>query len=389
MLPETRATSFHRDDPPDLQEEAAAPSRKASGQLPSRNLAILRWSVLLAASAGFVFALVHLQSLWSTPDISPTDRLNEMGATLNEAACFFISCLIAWRGAHQAGNLWIALWITVVCWNGLQFGLLPAQHSSRAVHTVAMVATFFLGAGAYIRASQQFPQTITPAVLAASPSICGRVAPLRMVFTALLSRPILVWIVIASATAFDLLSHQKIAIQAVRLTIVTLGIAYFYVSYRSDNDESRRKVLWFLAAAVCALAFDLIGIAVESVLKSAGGSAHLGAIISLTLDSAYRVALVACIAAAVFYAGAISPTLVIRKTLVYGVSVALFLFAFASVEAFVAEHLVDALHVTDHFASALIGGTFGLTFHPVKRWVERLLERFDPKHRLEARAQST
>lgn len=40
---------------------------------------------------------------------------------------------------------------------------------------------------------------------------------------------------------------------------------------------------------------------------------------------------------AAFYARAISPTLVIRKTFVYGVTVALLLFAYATMEAFVGE----------------------------------------------------
>jgi hypothetical protein len=56
-----------------------------------------------------------------------------------------------------------------------------------------------------------------------------------------------------------------------------------------------------------------------------------------------------CIIAAVFYASAISPALVVRKTMVYGVTIASLLFAFASVEAFLAERLVDWLDVTDHF----------------------------------------
>jgi hypothetical protein len=41
------------------------------------------------------------------------------------------------------------------------------------------------------------------------------------------------------------------------------------------------------------------------------------------------VALVICISAAVFYVGAISPALVIRKTVTYGATAALLLFTYA------------------------------------------------------------
>jgi hypothetical protein len=381
MGPETRATSVLRDDSPASSKVAPASTTGLSDAVPNRKLAILRWSILLAALTGLAFALAQMPFLWTNADLSLGDRLNEGGSALTEAAYFFIACLIAWRGAHRAGNLWIALSLTTIYWNGLLIVLLPPQHVPRAVRSVALLLTFFLGAGSYIRASQEFPQTITPADLAESPTLWGRIRPLRMVLTLLLSRPMLVWMAVACATVLNAASSRRTVIEAVRLMIVALGVIYFYVSYRSGNAESRRKVLWFLANAACALMFSLVGIAVRTVLGSSG-SALLRTVISVTLNSASHAAAIACVAAAVFYAGAISPTLVIRKTVVYGVSVALFLFAFASVEAFVAEHLVSALHVTDHFASAVIGGIFGLAFHPLRRRIEMVLEKFHPKHRL-------
>ncbi len=43
-----------------------------------------------------------------------------------------------------------------------------------------------------------------------------------------------------------------------RLTILGLGIAYFYKSYRSGDADVRRKVLWFLAMAIAAAMITII-----------------------------------------------------------------------------------------------------------------------------------
>ena len=97
------------------------------------------------------------------------------------------------------------------------------------------------------------------------------------------------------------------------------------------------------------------------------------------LYSANSFAQVFCICAAVFYAGAISPALVIRKTLVYGATAALLLFVYATVEAYIVNVLVAVIGLNDRFASALLGTVLGLAFHPMKNRVEHLLRRSWPR----------
>jgi len=89
--------------------------------------------------------------------------------------------------------------------------------------------------------------------------------------------------------------------------------------------------------------------------------------------------MVICFAAAVFYAGAITPALIIRKTLVFGATVGLLLFLFAVAEIYIAHMLIHALHVNDSFVSAILGAVFGLAFHPLKHRIEHSLKRFAPK----------
>jgi len=81
----------------------------------------------------------------------------------------------------------------------------------------------------------------------------------------------------------------------------------------------------------------------------------------------------------VFYAGAISSALIVRKTLVFGATVGLLLFLSAVVEIYVAHSLIHALHVSDRFASAVLGAVFGLAFHPLKHRIEHFMQRFAPK----------
>jgi hypothetical protein len=49
------------------------------------------------------------------------------------------------------------------------------------------------------------------------------------------------------------------------------------------------------------------------------------------------------------------------------------------VEIYVAHSLIHALHVSDRFASAVLGAIFGLAFHPLKHRIEHFMKRFAPK----------
>jgi hypothetical protein len=153
---------------------------------------------------------------------------------------------------------------------------------------------------------------------------------------------------------------------------VLIGLLYFYVTYRASDVETRRKVLWFFEAALATLVIGLVVDGVNAVLHGTG-SPTLRVVLSIFINSAKCLAQVICISAAVFYAGAISPALVIRKTFIYGATAALLLFTYAIVEAFLVNLLVDVTSISDRFASALLGTLFGLAFHPIKNRMEHAL----------------
>jgi len=163
-----------------------------------------------------------------------------------------------------------------------------------------------------------------------------------------------------------------------RICILLLGATFFFKSYRTGDAEARRKVLWFLALPI---SMAVVSLAILAARTAMGDNPPevLRLIVSVTLNSLNALAIVGCVAAAVFYAGAISPALVIRKTVVFGLTTALLLFVFATVEVFLHHQIVHFLHVTDTFASSLLGGAFGLTFHPVKHYFEHLLKHYQER----------
>ncbi len=165
------------------------------------------------------------------------------------------------------------------------------------------------------------------------------------------------------------------------MAVTATGILYFYITLRGPDAEARHKVLWFFEAALAAAMITMLAGALDLALGDSM-SADVRAVIQLVFNIVTGLTIVVCFATAVFYAGAISPALIVRKTLVFGATVALLLFLFAVIELYVAHSLIHALHVNDSFASAVLGAIFGLAFHPLKQRIEHFLKRFAPKDKI-------
>jgi hypothetical protein len=273
-------------------------------------------------------------------------------------------------------NVSIALALAFVFSNGAFLTLLEELRVNAAIRAPVAVLTFILGAGFYIRAAQRFPRTLTPDDITSNPTIWGRITPVRVVLIFFLRAPAVWGFAVVAALLTVFVSNPHFG-EATRLVIVLMGLVYFYVMYRSGDVETRRKVLWFLEAALATLVIGLLAEGVNAVMHGTG-SPTLRVVLSVFINSANSLAELICISAAVFYAGAISPALVIRKTFIYGMTAALLLFTFATVEAFLVNLLVDVTSISDRFASALLGTLFGLAFHPIKNRMEHALRRLGP-----------
>jgi hypothetical protein len=333
--------------------------------------------VLVASSAGIIAAVALIALSWPAPAELLMARLLDLATLITCLLILGIALLIAWRAGDHAPNIAIALSLTFIYGSIVVALLFNRLHVMPLIQQIVQVVLLFLASALYIRSSQLFPRKLASVDIASSPTVWGKSPPLRKA-AAFLLHPAAAWIISATATAVILFTGDPRVFLPMWMAITATGIVYFYITLRGTDVEARHKVLWFFEAALAAAITTIAAGALDLTL---GNSITPGAraVIQLIFNIVNGLIMVICFAAAVFYAGAISPALIVRKTLVYSATVALLVFLFAVIEIYIAHSLIHALHVNDRFASAVLGAFFGLAFHPLKHRIEHVLKRFAPK----------
>jgi len=333
--------------------------------------------VLLVSCTGIIAALSVLVLSWAAPTEMLMARISDSATVTMCCLALVIALLIGWRAGDHAPNIVIALSVTFICGGVVVALLLERLNVMPFVRQIVQALLFFLASALYIRSAQLFPRKLTAADIASSPTIWGKSPPLQQA-AAFLLHPAAAWVIAATATVVIVITADIHVFTPMWMAVTATGIVYFYITLRGPDLEAGHKVLWFFEAALAAAITAIFAGAIDLALgESLTHDAH--AVIQLIFNIASGLTMVVCFAAAVFYAGAISPALIVRKTLVYGATVALLLFLFAVIEIYVAHSLIHALHVNDRFASAVLGAIFGLAFHPLKHRIEHFLKRFAPK----------
>jgi hypothetical protein len=345
----------------------------------SPRFAFGRVLVLVASAAGIIAAVALLALSWPAPAGLFMARLSDSASVATCILVLGITLLIAWRAGDHAPNMAIALSLTFIYGSIVVALLFDRLQATPLIRLIVQIPLFFLGSALYIRSSQLFPRKLTAEDIAASPTIWGKSPPLQKAAVFLL-RPEAAWIISAIATAVILFAANAQVLLPMWMAITATGILFFYITLRGSDVEARHKVLWFFEAAIAAAITTIIAGALGLALPNST-TPGVRAVIQLIFNIANGLIMVVCFAAAVFYAGAISPALIVRKTLVYGATVALLLFLAAVVEIYIAHSVIHALHVDDRFASAVLGATFGLAFHPLKQRIEHFMKRFAPKEK--------
>ena len=343
----------------------------------SPRLAFGRVLVLAASSTGIIAALIVLALSWPAPADLFMARFSDSTSTSVCLLVLGIAMLIAWREGNHAPNIAIALSLTFIYGSVVVTLLFDRLQVIPFIRQSVQMLLFFLASALYIRSSQLFPRKLTATDIASSPTIWGKSPPLRQAATFLLL-PAAAWIISATASAVILIVADVRVFVPIWMAITAIGLLYFYITLRGPDVESRHKVLWFFEAALAAALITMFAGAIDLALPHTIGP-EARAVIQQIFSIASGLTMVICFAAAVFYAGAISPALIIRKTLIFSATVALLLFLFAVAEIYIAHMLIHALHVNDSFVSAVLGAIFGLAFHPLKHRIEHLLKRFAPK----------
>jgi len=333
--------------------------------------------VLSASCAGIIAAIIVLALSWPAPSGSLIARISDTASITMCALVLGITLLIAWRAGGHAPNMAIALSLAFIYGSIVVSLLFDRLQVVATTRQFVQLLLFFLASAFYIRSSQLFPRKLSAEDIASSPTIWGKSPPLRQGATFLL-HPAGAWAISATATAAIAVTPGAHVFVPMWMAITATGILFFYITLRGPDIEARHKVLWFFEAALAAAIITMFAGALDLALGDSM-TPDVRAVIQLIFNIATGITMVVCFATAVFYAGAISPALIVRKTLVFGATVGLLLFLFAVVEIYVAHSLIHALHINDRFASAVLGAIFGLAFHPLKQRIEHFLKRFAPK----------
>jgi hypothetical protein len=280
--------------------------------------------------------------------------------------------LIVVKGGNRPANVAMAVAIAVVFSVDTVYQVLfPYCTSSDSLLRVLRMSLFALGSGFYIRATQKFPAPLTVSDVNDSRTIWGRIAVTRSLLSWLL-RPAVAWATVIALTVFGSYAPFDSSHAIARIVLILIGAIYFHMSYSSGDAEARRKVLWFFQGVMVIVILSIISLAFRTVFAQSV-QAEIRDFVSLGLSVLHTLVLLACLSIAIFYAGAISPALVVRKTFVYGTVVAMLVFAFSVLQDVVIDSLVDGFGVSGRFMDAVLGTALGLAFYPITRRVEKVL----------------
>jgi hypothetical protein len=307
------------------------------------------------------------------PLVDVLQQAMQAGSTLIFGA---LALLIVLKAGDKPANVAMALAIAFVfSVDTIYRVLFPFCSDSLSLQHALRTSLFVLGAGFYLRASQMFPRPLVRADISSSPTVWGRVAVARNILALLLPGWI-TWVFVVSVGVLAFVAPFAMSVPLARIALILIGVAYFHISFRSGDPEVRRKVLWFLLAVLAVALLSTIALGIRTTIGPSMGY-EMKATVSLVLSITNTLVLMMCFSAAVFYAGAISPEFVLRKTFVYGATVAVFLFAFSLLQELVVDSLVGNLGVADGLVSAIFATLFGLAFYPVTRRIERLFKHHD------------
>ena len=351
------------------------PKRRSGSDSLTTSSNAARWLVMIVSVVNIVATVVVLWLMWKTTAAAGTSlptRIDDSVAVGTSLLFAVVVFLIAWQGADQPANLMLALAFAFAGSNGIFGTAFEELRANLVIRELVEIPTFILGAGFFIRASQQFPRKLRPADIASRRTIWGRITPVRAVLIFFLYAPA-VWTFIATGEILAELSGNETLIAINWVCIALMGLIYFHIMYRLGDMETRRKVLWLFELTLVTLVLKLLWLSARAVLHDRS-SQTVGVVVSVVLNSARPVAQLFCICMAVFWAGAISPALVIRKTFVYGATAALLIFTYAIFEGFVTNFLSNKIGVSNNFANAVLGAVLALAFHPIKSRMEGRLK---------------
>lgn len=285
--------------------------------------------------------------------------------------------LIAWRAPARRGALMI----------GLAFAAIGANYTCAAEafivggpeigRRVTRLALWVGAAGAMLRAAQLFPKRLSAAHLRRlRPPGAGS---LRRGTDALLR---CLWAP-ASAWGLAVIMYPSIFFTPVPAptwyladtVLVLLALLYLRRQYQSETPRGRRKLTWIISAA----AFSLGGMALSGTAHLlAGAVAFPVHLVVLLITTGTAAGSLVSMGMALFYSGAIDPSLVAERTVVASGAASALMGGIGVLEQVLAEYLEALLGGGTLAYNALLGGIVALAFRALWTGFRRLASRYLP-----------
>lgn len=364
-----------------------------------------RGFVCLLAAMALAFAGVALANL--ALQLRAADSAGARGVLvavllltlLSGPAAAALSLALAWRSWHRDDARALATFLALAAFVLAGDGLWWLMRLSGAPEWLASAASLLVpvcllaGMAAMLRFSCTFPRPLSPAEPGpdgGTPWRAGWAAAQRWSTDAAAVRRAAAWTVgllivlpesvriAAEAWGRPLprLPMVKYAVLGLLLAAMAVSALNLRAGHRSADAEGRRRIFWVLEGFLLGTAIAALASALKLMQDATGYVPPVEFWYPLAMMMAFT-ALLACLAVAMFYAGAVDPELAVRRTAVAGLVGLAMVVMFATLEQALQGWLGERLGLGDRAGGILTGVTVGLAFEPLRArtagFVERLL----------------
>ncbi|HET7321741.1 MAG TPA: hypothetical protein VFI96_04530 [Longimicrobiaceae bacterium] len=349
-------------------------------------------SVLVGSLALYGYYLRVAVWPWRHADVTVSTVALLGSETLVVIAAAVLSACLAWLAADRADARALALFLALLCYCATGDAGWVLRQRVEMPTVVNLVIDYSFGVANFaalamlLRFSVLFPRPLAqsgirahgalrlargwlaaPSHLAAAcalPAVLIVVVPLVLV-------PLLRGILglqVEPSTIF------KIILVAVVVFVLAAASMNLWTSFVTADPLGRRRVVWVLEGVLAAAVIIALATAFRLVEVVVRGTVAVTVWYLLAFFTALLV-LVLCLAIAMFFTGAFDPRLAVRRTAVVGAVALVMIFLFAGAEQLMQDEISRWLGLSDHVGGVLTGGIVALSFEPVKKRVDRVVDR--------------
>jgi hypothetical protein len=316
---------------------------------------------------------------------------------LSGPAAAVLSLALAWRSWHRDDARALATFLALSAFVLAGDGLWWLMRLSGAPEWLASAASLLVpvcllaGMAAMLRFSCTFPRPLSPAELdagAPSRTAAAWAAAQRWSMDAAAVRRAAAWTILllivlpesiriaAEAWGRPLPELPLVKYAALGLLLASMAVSALNLraGHRAADAEGRRRIFWVLEGFLLATAIAALASALKLMQDATGYAPPVEFWYPLAMMGAFA-ALLACLAVAMFYAGAVDPELAVRRTAVAGLVGLAMVVMFATLEQALQGWLGARLGLGDRAGGILTGVTVGLAFEPLRARTAALVER--------------